>query len=130
MASQNKWAIQRGALWMMDLQGAGAHPVAPRVRADFSEVRRESAQHLLTTVSQMDPIAPAAILNRFGIGRRCFAGWVDGSITTYGWITEGPEWVGEFERELNIVEHEAYIRNCATLPQHRKRRLFKTAKAP
>lgn len=72
----------------------------------------------------MDPIEPEAIVRRFEIGRHCYVAQVDGLVVAYGWVTYGPEYVGEFERELQISPGEAYIWDCATLPDYRRLGLF------
>jgi hypothetical protein len=79
---------------------------------------------LITAACQHDPINPRALLRRIETGRQCFAAWVDGCVAAYGWVTHGPEWVGEFERELQVQDGEAYIWDCATLPKYRHQRLF------
>lgn len=78
----------------------------------------------MATVKQMDPIIPEAIARRFELGRQCFTARVEGVIAAYGWLTHGPEYVGEFERLLQVRPGEAYIWDCATLPAFRRQRLF------
>ena len=92
--------------------------------AEFSRVGQESLPRLMSTVAQMDPIAPEAIARRLELGRQCFTAQVEGIIAAYGWLTRGPEYVGEFERELRVGEGEAYIWDCATSPGYRRQRLF------
>jgi len=46
----------------------------------------------------MELRADAEIVQRFETGRRCFGGWLDGEIVTYGWLSLRDEQVGELER--------------------------------
>lgn len=124
MAPKDRWFFQRGVLWLANLRNLNSIPVEAHVPTKFSRLEGDALPRLMTTVSQMDPISPAAIARRFDAGSWCFAAWVGGSIAAYGWVTRGPEYVGEFERQLRIREDEAYIWDCATLPNYRRQRLF------
>jgi GNAT superfamily N-acetyltransferase len=92
--------------------------------AEFSRLEVDALDRLLSTVKQMDPIAPEAIAKRFQIGRQCFVAQANGAVVAYGWLTRGSEYVGEFERELQVGADEAYVWDCATLPNYRRQRLF------
>jgi GNAT superfamily N-acetyltransferase len=61
---------------------------------------------------------------RFARGCRCFAAIVDGSIAGYGWLTAGPEWIGELQLEIRPRRGEGYIWNCFTLEKHRRKGIF------
>jgi GNAT superfamily N-acetyltransferase len=50
---------------------------------------------------------------------------VDGSIAGYGWLSIQPEWVGELQLEIRPGPGEAYVWNCATLPEHRRQGVFR-----
>lgn len=63
---------------------------------------------------------------RFARGCRCFAVFLDGTVAGYGWLSTGPEWIGELELEIRPRKGEAYIWNCVTLPKHRRRGIFKS----
>jgi GNAT superfamily N-acetyltransferase len=58
---------------------------------------------------------------RLARGCRCFAVRRDGELAGYGWLSTGPEWIGELELEITPGAGEAYIWNCFTLAQHRRR---------
>ena len=58
---------------------------------------------------------------RLARGCRCFAVWMDGQVAGYGWLSTGPEWIGELGLEIRPPVGEAYIWNCVTLPAHRLR---------
>ncbi len=47
-----------------------------------------------------------------------------GVIVAYGWLSSGPEWIGELGLELRSAPGEAYVWNCLTLPAHRRRGVF------
>ena len=62
---------------------------------------------------------------RFARGCRCFAVISDGTIAGYGWLSTGPEWVGELQLEIRPGAGEGYIWNCATVHEHRRRGIFR-----
>lgn len=63
---------------------------------------------------------------RFARGCRCFAVMLDGAIAGYGWLSTGPEWIGELQLEIKPRKAEAYIWNCVTTPKHRRKGVFKS----
>jgi len=48
-----------------------------------------------------------------------------GEIAGYGWLSTGPEWIGELGIEIRPGPGEIYVWNCVTLPAHRRRGLFR-----
>ena len=68
-----------------------------------------------------DLVAP-----RLARGCLCFAVWIEGAIAGYGWLSTGPEWIGELQLEIKPREREAYIWNCVTVPEHRRRGVFRS----
>jgi GNAT superfamily N-acetyltransferase len=62
---------------------------------------------------------------RFARGCRCFAAWRAAEVIAYGWLTAGPEWIGELELEIRPGPREAYVWTCVTLPPHRRQGLFR-----
>ncbi len=62
---------------------------------------------------------------RLARGCTCFAAWSDGALVGYGWLSTGPEWIGEVQLEIKPREREAYIWNCVTIPEHRRRGVFR-----
>ena len=58
---------------------------------------------------------------RLARGCRCFGVRRDGELAGYGWLSTGPEWIGELELEIKPGAGEAYIWNCFTLSHHRRR---------
>ena len=66
------------------------------------------------------------VAKRFARGCRCFAVWIDGSLGGYGWMTTGPEWIGELQLEIKPRPGEGYIWNCVTLAEHRRKGVFRS----
>lgn len=66
---------------------------------------------------------------RLARGCQCFAAWVEGRIAGYGWLSTGPEWIGELELQIKPREREGYIWNCVTLPEHRLQGVFRSVVA-
>ncbi|HSS92420.1 MAG TPA: GNAT family N-acetyltransferase [Candidatus Dormibacteraeota bacterium] len=62
---------------------------------------------------------------RLARGCRCFGAWSGGVLAGYGWLSSGPEWIGELDLEIRPGAGEAYIWNCATLPDHRRKGVFR-----
>ena len=68
-----------------------------------------------------DLVAP-----RLARGCLCFAVWIEGAVGGYSWLSTGPEWIGELQLEIRPREREAYIWNCVTVPEHRRRGVFRS----
>jgi GNAT superfamily N-acetyltransferase len=62
---------------------------------------------------------------RLARGCRCFALRLDGEIASYGWLSSGPEWIGEVGLEIGPGAGEDYVWNCVTLPGLRLRGFFR-----
>lgn len=115
------WAFQQGVLWVLDLEHHHVSPVQPRIDADFTEVSAQQADNLAAAMGRADR---SSVLQRLESGKRCFAGWVAGKIATYCWVSFEREVIGEMEHELRLLKVEAYIWDCATLPNFRRNRLY------
>jgi GNAT superfamily N-acetyltransferase len=61
---------------------------------------------------------------RVGRGCRCFGALLGDELAGYGWLSTGPEWIGEIQLEITPRQGEAYIWNCVTLPAHRRKGVF------
>ncbi len=48
-----------------------------------------------------------------------------GRIGGYGWLSTGPEWISELQLEIHPRPREGYIWNCATIPDHRRKGIFR-----
>jgi hypothetical protein len=46
-------------------------------------------------------------------------------VVAYGWVSTGPEWIGELGLEIRPAAGEAYVWNCVTVPSHRYRGCFR-----
>ncbi len=110
-----------GALWLLDLQHQAPNPVLPNIPATFQQVGSETASALAETMGFGDP---APVLERFSGTRRCYVGWVNGVLATYGWVSFNEEWVGELELRVRLAPDEAYIWDCATLQSYRGQGLY------
>lgn len=66
------------------------------------------------------------VAERMSRGCRCFAVWIEDSLAGYGWLSTGPEWIGEIQLELVPREREGYVWNCFTLPEHRRQGVFRS----
>lgn len=125
MRRQRLWAIERGTLWAMELDGpASTAPAAPPLAATgftCSEVTPEDAASLAVAMGLPDA---QSVRERFASGRRCFAAYVEDTIAAYGWVSTDTERIGELERSLRMLPGEAYIWDCATLPAYRRRGLY------
>lgn len=64
------------------------------------------------------------VAKRMARGCRCFAVWIEDSLAGYGWLSTGPEWIGEIQLELRPGPGEGYIWNCVTIPHHRRKGVF------
>lgn len=63
-----------------------------------------------------DRVAP-----RFERGSRAFAVIEAGNVVSYGWLSTATEWIGELGVAISPGAGEAYIWNCLTLADHRRR---------
>ena len=64
------------------------------------------------------------VAKRMARGCRCFAVWIEDSLAGYGWLSTGPEWIGEIQLELRPRPGEGYVWNCVTIPHHRRKGVF------
>ncbi len=63
---------------------------------------------------------------RLARGVRCFVVWVDDAIAGYGWLSVGPEWIGEIQLEIRPGRGEGYVWNCVTVAEFRRRGVFRS----
>jgi ribosomal protein S18 acetylase RimI-like enzyme len=87
----------------------------------YREARPEDAGPLAEAMGARDQ---TVVEQRFAGARRCFAAWDGSRVAAYGWASQGDEYVGELERTFRLQAGEAYIWDCATLPEYRGRRLY------
>ena len=110
-----------GILWMLRLDKALPEGLEPRTPATFSRAAPEIADELAQVMGFDDC---ASVLHRFRMGKQCYVARIDGKLVTYGWITFDKESIGELGLSLRLQQGEAYIWDCATLPEYRGQRLY------
>lgn len=121
MDNRPPWTIEHGSLWAIEV-GERPPPLRQaRVAAEFVEIRGDRMGALAAAI---DLPSTEPIERRLQGGRRCFGLEVAGQIAAYGWVTRGPEHVGELEREFRLHDDESYIWDCATLPAWRGQRCY------
>lgn len=69
------------------------------------------------------------VATRLARGCRCFGAWLGDDLAGYGWLSSGPEWIGEIDLEITPGAGEAYIWNCLTLPAQRRKGVFRALMA-
>jgi GNAT superfamily N-acetyltransferase len=107
--------VIRGKFWAADLTREGPPP--PIHSTDFVEVGARHAEALVVAMGdEGDRVA-----SRFARGCRAFTVLEGQQIAGYGWLSTGPEWVGEVADEISPAPGEAYVWNCVTLPDQRRR---------
>ncbi len=88
----------------------------------LQEIKAGSGQALLTAMGGEAELAR----RRWARGCRSFALCEGGEIRAYGWLSHGPEWIGEAALEIRPPAGDAYLWNCVTLASHRRRGHFRT----
>lgn len=66
------------------------------------------------------------VAKRLARGSRCFVVWMDGAVGGYGWLSVGPEWMGEVQLRITPGAGEGYVWNCVTVPEHRRKGIFRS----
>jgi GNAT superfamily N-acetyltransferase len=51
---------------------------------------------------------------------------MDDRVGGFGWLSTGPEWIGEIGLEIRPLHGEGYIWNCFTIPEHRRKGIFRS----
>jgi ribosomal protein S18 acetylase RimI-like enzyme len=110
-----------GTLWVLDLNEPPLDSPMPRIGVTFQRVGSEA---VLSLVQAMKLDSPEEVLKRFDACKRCYTGNVDGVLATYGWVTFDEELIGELRLRIHLEPGEAYIWDCATLPEYRGLRLY------
>jgi len=121
MERRRIWAFEYGTLWANDPGAAPHAPVVPRRAVAYREAHPDDVLPLAEAMGERDH---TLVEQRFAGARRCFAAWDGSRIAAYGWASQGHEYVGEMERTFRLQTGEAYIWDCATLPEYRGQRLY------
>jgi len=95
--------------------------------------RRAGSRKFIEVDSHTAPLIAAAmgpegdlVDDRLSRGCRCFAVLVGRTLAGYGWLSTGPEWIGEIQLGINPAPREGYVWNCFTLPEHRRKGVFRS----
>jgi ribosomal protein S18 acetylase RimI-like enzyme len=120
---RSAWAWENGRLWVMDL--SEYHPKNNlrnlKVAATFMEIHLDD---LSTLPDASAGIEIKIIKRRLEAGKRCFSAQIDGRLASYCWVSRSAECIGEIEHEIHFEPDEAYIWDCMTLPEFRRRGLY------
>jgi hypothetical protein len=111
-----RWATEDGTFWVVDPNDGLPLLFKAKMEVRFQEAETADIPSL---TSAMNLPSPELIQQRLQNGRRCFILKGDDEIVTYGWVTQGIEFVGELERQFNLHNDEAYIWHCGTVPAWR-----------
>jgi len=135
MVSAESDPRRAGTIWMLDLDQP-TPVIKPHIDARFCRVSTESVSELAVAVGSD---SSTEILKRFESGRRCYATQLDGNparnigeiqrnerdkFVAYGWVSFNEEFIGELNLRLRLLRGEAYIWDCATLPDFRQKHLY------
>jgi ribosomal protein S18 acetylase RimI-like enzyme len=134
MVSAESDPRRAGTIWVLNLDQP-TPVVKPLIDATFCRVSTESISELAVAMGS----DASEILKRFEAGRRCYAVQVDdnpiravretprnerGKFVAYGWVSFNEELIGELNLRLQLLSGEAYIWDCATLPEFRQKHLY------
>ena len=112
MVSSTNDPRKGGTIYVLNLSES-VPVLLPRVDAVFQQVGPEAAAELAAI---MDGVAYSEILSRFESERQCYTARVEGKLAAYGWVSFDDEYIGELRLRLRLLNGEAYILDCATVP--------------
>jgi ribosomal protein S18 acetylase RimI-like enzyme len=121
LASADLDPRKAGTIWALNLGRENIPVIQPSSPALFARVLPEQGDAL---TAAMGPGLADEICRRFTAGRHCYAAWMDDRIACYGWVSFDEEMVGELNLRLRLAAGEAYIWDCATLPEYRNQHLY------
>jgi len=120
MVSAENDPRRAGTIWTLNLDEP-LPLIAPLVPAIFS---RATADILPALVATMARDTSVEILQRFETGRRCYVAWIGDQLAAYGWVSFDHEHIGELNLRINLLQGEAYIWDCVTIPAFRRNHLY------
>lgn len=120
MASVENDPRRAGTIWVFDLDGS-IRKIQPSIDVTFSRVGPESVSGLSEVIGAANK---TQIRRRFESGRRCYVAQVGNKFAAYGWVSFNEEFIGELNLRLSLLPGEAYIWDCATLPDFRRKLLY------
>src|SRR5687768_15003697 len=101
-----RWTEEPGTLWAWEATHGVRPPYQAGTVVEFDEVGSAGAGELAVAMGMpVEELREQRLQGR----RRCFVLRAGGQIANYGWVTHGPEGVGELERRFNLRDDEAYI---------------------
>jgi len=109
-----------GTIWALNLDEP-APVIKPRLPASFGRVQPEAVAALFRG---RDSRSSSEMLRRLENGKRCYVAKVEGRLAAYGWVSFEEEMVGELSLRLRLLPGEAYVWDCATLPEYRRNGLY------
>jgi len=113
-----------GIFWLFkldELTSTSAFSVMPALPVTFRRIGPDSIRSLAGVMGMEDQ---TPIARRFEQGKRCYAGFHDDEIVTYGWVTFDEETIGELGLTARMRAGESYVWDCATPAVHRGKRLY------
>ncbi len=120
LANADQDPRKAGTIWALNL-GDDLPVITPTFSAAFSRLAPGDEAAL---AAAMGPGSKDEIARRFAAGKHCYAAWVGDKIASYGWVSFDEEMVGELNLRLRLIPGEAYIWDCATLPEYRQHHLY------
>lgn len=116
------WTFQRGMIWAIDLADSSLPaPTKPDIAARFAELEPAATGAL---AKAMGASTVHTVEQRLSGNRRCFVAWHEEQVVSYCWISQQREHVGEMERTIKLQARDAYVWDCATVPDYRRRGLY------
>jgi len=106
-------------LWAADLRSSSPPPAG--LTAEVREVDADSAIAIAAVMGGEGDL----VSKRLARGCRCFGVWLDQEVVGYGWVSAQPEWIGEIELQITPRPGEAYVWNCVTVMEHRRKGIFR-----
>jgi hypothetical protein len=106
-------------LWAADLRSSSPPPAG--LTAEVREVDAKSAMAIAAVMGGEGNL----VSKRLARGCRCFGVWLGREVVGYGWVSAQPEWIGEIELEITPPPGEAYVWNCVTVMEHRRKGIFR-----
>ena len=109
-----------GTIWMLNLDEP-VHVVEPLVPATF---RRLTPDLLPESEISILGDTSTETLKRLNVGKQCYTAWVDGQLTSYGWVSFVKEHIGELNLRVKLLPGEVYIWDCGTASEFRGKHLY------
>jgi ribosomal protein S18 acetylase RimI-like enzyme len=119
MSADDAWR-QQGTFWLLDADRTLPAGMPARVPTKFMRASADSASALAGLMG----VEREQVLRRFAAGSRCYVAEVGGEWAAYGWVSFHEEHIGEIGLHIRLRPGEAYIWDCATMPDFRRLGLY------